>query len=199
MGEVNKINNQEPRLISKKERYFIKKQQKEQEQLYLVRRKKITKLLIIFAPALVIIGGFIFLIGGNVSQKLQSGIPKLEINPKEYDVGDVSMKTGLVKRDYEIKNIGSGDLKIDDIWTSCHCTTAILKVAGKESPRFGLDHAGFWSQIIAPGETGYLEVVFDPAFHGPSGIGPAVREIYLSTNDPQNKKAVVSLMANVIE
>lgn len=57
----------------------------------------------------------------------------------------------------------------------------------------------FWSQKIAPGETGQLEVIFDPAFHGSQGTGQVVRAVYLSTNDPENKKAEVRLLANVIK
>lgn len=79
------------------------------------------------------------------------------------------------------------------------CTTAVLKVGDKTSPEFGMhDNAAFWSQNITPGETGYLEVVFDPAFHGPQGVGQALRVIYLTTNDPENKKAEARLIANVV-
>lgn len=108
------------------------------------------------------------------------------------------MAEGLVKKTYEIKNTGGGDLKIDKIWTSCDCTTARLKVKDKESPEFGMHTSSLlWSQKIAPGETGFLEATFDPAFHGPQGTGPAVRIVYLSTNDPQNPKAEAKLFANV--
>jgi len=55
------------------------------------------------------------------------------------------------------------------------------------------------SQKIPPWETGFLEITFDPAFHGPQGTGPVVRVVYLSTNDPNNKKTEVKLMANVIQ
>ena len=97
---------------------------------------------------------------------------------------------------FEMKNTGDGDLKIDSIWTSCHCTTAKLTANGKTSAEFGMDKYST-SQKIAPGESGFLEVTFDPAFHGPQGIGAAVREIYLSTNDPLNPKARIQLSANV--
>ncbi len=197
MEKINEVNNQEIKSVSKKEKYLLGRKQKEQKQPRQAGRKKVTKLLIIFLSSLIAAGGLVFLITNRTPQGSQLGPAKIEITPKEYDIGDVPIGGGLVKRAYEIKNIGNGDLKIDDIWTSCHCTTAILKVAGKESPEFGMDHAGFWSQIIAPGETGQLEVIFNPAFHGPQGVGPAVREIYLSTNDPQNKRPVVTLTANV--
>jgi len=181
-----------------KEKFFIRKQRKEEEYSHKLRRQKTKKLLLILLPVLLAIGASVFLLNNSTTQKpSQTGIPKIEINPKEIDAGNVSMAAGLVIKDFEIRNVGSGDLKINDIWTSCHCTTATLDVAGKKSPVFGMGHAGFWSQIIAPGETGQLEVIFNPAFHGPQGTGPAVREIYLSTNDSQNGKIAVILTANV--
>lgn len=80
------------------------------------------------------------------------------------------------------------------------CTTAKLKVGDKESPEFGMhDNSVFWSQKIAPGQVGYLDVAFDPAYHGPQGTGPVVRAIYFSTDDPQNKTSQVRLLADVTD
>lgn len=152
----------------------------------------------------------IFVVGGTLlittllifglSNPSQEGQGKIEISPQKYDAGIVSMAEGLVKKTFEIKNIGEGDLKIDRIWTSCMCTTVRLKVGDKESPEFGMHtNSTFWSQKLASGETGFLEVTFDPAFHGPEGTGPAVRAIYISSNDPQNENLEVRLIANVIE
>ena len=125
---------------------------------------------------------------------------KMEISPKEYDLGTISMAQGVVSRTFEVKNVGQEDLEIDNIWTSCHCTTAVLKVGAKESPRFGMDNnSPFWSQKITPGETGLLEVFFDPASHGSAGLGPAVRAVYLLTSDPNNKTAEVRLNSQVIQ
>lgn len=184
-----------------KENYFFKKQQKEEKQTRKIRLKKTKKILVISLPALLVIAVLFILLNNFSSPENQTatalGTPRIEVNPKEIDVGNVPINGGLIKKDFEIKNSGSGNLKIDDIWTSCHCTTAILKVGDKESPKFGMDHAGFWSQILAPGQTAQLEVIFDPAFHGPEGIGPAVREIYISTNDSKNKTESVMLTANV--
>lgn len=156
----------------------------------------------------------IFVVGGTllITAGLVFGLPylsqeegkgRIEIVPLEYDAGIVSMADGLVKHTYEIRNKGAGDLEIDRIWTNCGCTTAILKAGDKVSPKFGMPSHGinpiFWSQKIAPEETGFLEVFFDPAFHGPEGTGFAVRVVSLSTNDPQNKKAEVRLIANVVQ
>lgn len=181
-----------------KEEYMRQKQQKEQERLRFIRRKKIKKVIVIVLPILSVVVGLVFVLA-NYSPKETSGTPKIEINPKEYDAGTVAIGAGLVKKTYEIKNVGDGELKISSIQTSCDCTSAILKVGDKESPKFGMHStSAFWSQEIIPGEIGYLEVIFDPAFHGPHGIGQMLRVVFLSTNDSQNKKVEVRLLANVV-
>lgn len=182
--------------LSKKQRRLLKKQKKEQERLLLARRKKIKKAIFISLPIVLIAGGIIFALLNSPSESKNPGAPKIEIPQKEYDAGTISMADGPIKYTYEIKNTGDGDLKINSIWTSCHCTTSRLTVGDKTSEEFGMDKRST-SQKIAPGETGFLEVTFDPAFHGPRGVGSAVRAIYLSTNDPQNRKAEVRLVVNV--
>lgn len=122
----------------------------------------------------------------------------IEVNPREYDIGDIQMTDGLVKKSYEVKNSGSGPLKISGILTSCHCTTAVLRVGDKASPSFGMTPVSFWSEEIPAGQTAQLEVTFDPAFHGDAGMGPVTRGIYISSNDPKNKRVELLLSANVI-
>lgn len=188
--------------LTKKEKYLLRREQKEKEHLQKARRKKIRKVLFVLLPILLLVGGISFGLMNYLSQKEEShpGTPKIEINPAEYDAGTISMAAGLVKYTYEIKNTGVGDLKVDRIWTSCHCTTARLRVGDETSGEFGMSsNPIFWSQKIAPGEAGYLEVTFDPAFHKEQGTGPVVRAVYLSVNDPQNKKVEARLIANVIE
>ncbi len=185
--------------MNKKEKYILKKQKKEKERFRRARNRKLKKVLFVSLPALFIVGSIAFLVVNYSPEESHPGISRIEINSQEYDAGTVSMAKGLIKYTSKIKNTGEGDLKIDRIWTSCHCTTAILKVGDKTSPEFGMNSSGaFWSQKIAPGQTGQLEVIFDPAFHGPQGIGSAVRIVYLSTNDPENKKEEIKLLANVV-
>lgn len=185
--------------LTKKEKYLFRKRQKEKDRFQRERKGKIKKIILVVLPILLIISGGVFALINYSPGENDTGTPKIEVSPKEYDAGTVSMAEGLIKHTYEIKNTGEGDLKIEDIRTSCMCTTAILKVGDKESPEFGMHTSSlFWSQKITPGETGFLEVTFDPAFHGPQGTGPAVRVVYLSTDDPQNEKTEVKLFANIV-
>jgi len=192
----------EQKKFGKKEKYLLKRQKKEQERLLKVRQKKIRKIIKLSSISLIvilIIGGVVF---GTIKffKGRNFGTPKIEIVSLEYNAGTVSMADGLVKHTYEIKNTGEGDLKIKSIWTSCMCTTVRLRIGDKLSPEFNMhSNNSLWSEKIAPGETGYLEVVFDPAFHGPGGTGPVARAVYISTNDPDNKDTELLLLADVIE
>lgn len=185
---------------SKKE-YDKRKREKEKEYAKQYNMKKNKKTAAILLSIMLIAGGLSFILIKQFSgaEAKPAGTPIMEVNPKEYDAGSVSMAAGVIKYTYEIQNKGDGDLKISNIKTSCHCTTARLKVGGKESPEFGMDNVfSSWSQKIPGGEKGYLEVTFDPAYHGASGVGEAVRAVYFSTNDPQNKNSEVRLLASVI-
>jgi len=200
MEQTNQQTDQPP--MTKREQRQQKRQEETQERWREIRRRKIKKVAIFLVPSLIVVAGLTFAIvkysAAPPSAAIgQNGTPKIEVNPKEYDAGLVSMAAGLVKKTYEIKNAGTSDLEIDDIRTSCHCTTATLQVGQTKSGEFGMDGTKFWSQKIPAGQTGYLEVIFNPAFHGPQDTGQAVRAVYLSTNDPQNRQAEIRLIANV--
>ncbi|MBU3942993.1 DUF1573 domain-containing protein [Patescibacteria group bacterium] len=184
------IKNLENAGSNKEKKYFLKREIKEQERLvqdHKKKRNKIIKFSVVGLVAILIIGGA----GLKIAKSFQGknfGPAKVEITEMSYDAGTVSMADGLVKHTYEIKNTGEGDLKLKNIRTSCMCTTVYLKIGDKLSPKFGMhDNPPIWTETIPPGETGYLEVTFDPAFHGPEGIGSLVRAVYVSTNDPDNK------------
>jgi len=186
--------------LTKRERRLLKREQKREIHLQAIHRKKRKKTLFILLPIILIVSGIVFALAGGFSSNAKGSKPRIELSPEEYDAGTISMADGKVKYTYEIQNMGEADLDISRIWTSCMCTTARLRVGGKESEEFGMHSTGgLWSQKIAQGEVGYLEVVFDPAFHGPQRTGEAIRVVYLSTNDPNNKQSQVKLMANVIK
>lgn len=147
------------------------------------------------------IGGTVLLMGGIILMDnggIRASGGRIELSPANIDLGTVSMVNGNITTTYQVKNIGEEALKIDRVWTSCMCTTAVLKVGDKISPAFGMhDSSSLWSQEIKPGEEGLLEVTFDPALHGPEGVGQLTRAIYLSTNDPLRKRAEVRFNINV--
>lgn len=187
---------------TKKERYLLKKEKKEQDRLIKARKKKLGKVIKISVVSLVVVlvvGGTIFGIVRYIGNR-NFGDPKIEITNLSHNAGTISMADGLLEHTFEIKNVGEGDLKISEIRTSCMCTTVRLRVGDKLSRGFGMhDNSTLWSEKIAPGETGYLEVTFDPNFHGPEGTGPVTRVVYVSTNDLENKDIEFILTADVVE
>lgn len=99
-----------------------------------------------------------------------------------YDFGTISMAAGKVAHSFRIKNSGAEPLIIEKMYTSCMCTTASLIKGGKRFGPYGMPGHGFISPINAsfvPQEEATVEVVFDPAAHGPAGIGPVERMVYL--------------------
>lgn len=68
------------------------------------------------------------------------------------------------------------------------------------SPVFEM-HAQYpkWSETIVPGASSRLEVTFDPSFHGDQGLGQAVREVYILSNDPVEPQKTVRLTAMVVK
>ncbi len=188
------MDNQE---LTKKEQYLLKKQKKLEERNKSARDEKNKSRIKLILMGLIFVGTS-YVLANNFSQNNQ-GTPKIEIAPLKYDAGVASMADGLVETTFEIKNTGNSDLKITEIKTSCMCTTAVFEVDGRSSPEFGMHSAQLpWSQKIAPGQTGYLDVAFDPAYHSPNGTGDITRIIYISSNDPQNRKIEAKLMVNVI-
>ena len=105
---------------------------------------------------------------------------------RNYDFGTISMAAGKVSTTYRIKNEGAAPLAFDKIYTSCMCTEAsLITASGRKQGPFGMPgHAGPLKPVsgqLAPGETALLEVVFDPAAHGPSGVGRIERVITVET------------------
>jgi len=119
--------------------------------------------------------------------------PQVTITPPQIDLGKIDPKKGIVTASFEIENKGEKDLVIYRLETSCGCTTASLIFEGKESPRFGMPGHGInekiknWELVIPPQKKAQLKVYYDPNFH-PNFQGPAIREIYLYSNDPISPK-----------
>jgi hypothetical protein len=104
-------------------------------------------------------------------------------NSAFHDFGTISMAAGNVSHRYRIRNTGAGPLQIDRIYTSCMCTRATLTTSGgRVYGPFGMPGHGFVppaNVALASAQEASVEIVFDPAAHGPSGIGRVERAITL--------------------
>lgn len=74
--------------------------------------------------------------------------PHLTLSPEEYDFGKIRQSGGVVSKTFSVINNGSEDVTIDEILTSCSCTTAEID-----------------KKLLLPGESGILKVAFDPNYH----------------------------------
>lgn len=120
-----------------------------------------------------------------------------------FDFGTISMKDGNVTHAFELKNEGAEAVKIEKVYTSCMCTTAsIIDASGKEHGAFGMQGHGSPSKAdieVGAGESVTLEAVFDPAAHGPSGVGMVERSIYVETNSAKSPKLELTFRATVAQ
>jgi hypothetical protein len=108
----------------------------------------------------------------------------LTATEKLYDFGTISMANGKVDKIFKVTNLTDKDINVESVVTSCMCTVAYLESAGGEKGPFGMPgHGGpvaKANEIIKAGESRAVRVVYDPNAHGPAGVGPVDRFIYLT-------------------
>ncbi len=118
-----------------------------------------------------------------------AGAGELAVEEASFDFGDVSMAKGKVRHTFTVTNASAVPITVEKVYTSCMCTEAkFTKQAGKPRGPFGMPGHGFIPKInetLAPGEEAQIEAIFDPAAHGPAGVGPVERVVYVeSANAP---------------
>ncbi len=116
--------------------------------------------------------------------------PEINIENPRYNFGTISQADGIVSTTFTIKNRGGSDLIIDNMDSSCMCTTASLIYEGVEGPEFGMSMHGEnpkdYSLTIPPGDSAQLKVYYDPMAHGiqKKPEQRITREITIISNDP---------------
>lgn len=178
-------------------------------------KQKIWLLTSVILGTLVVISLFALWQGGktgNVASSLSSAptannskptpITSLTANPDPFDWGNIKINGGIVQTKFALKNTSSQVLKVAKLETSCMCTEASLKIGDQESPFFGMPgHAGNpgWQAEIASGAEVSLTVKFDPAAHGPEGLGKVDRVARIWFSDPANSYRDIAFTANVVK
>lgn len=142
--------------------------------------------------------GFDVLMDKSMEQKVKDYMqsnapenpPKIEFDRSEHNFGTISQANGVISTIFNLKNSGSSDLAIENIDTSCMCTTAKIVYKGQESPIFGMSMHGEnpkdFKLVIPPQESAQLKVIYDPWAHGKQ-TKPSeqiIREVTITSNDP---------------
>lgn len=132
---------------------------------------------------------------GNKGQSQgQPGPVVLSAVEDSFDFGTVSMAAGLVKHDFIVKNAAQEEITITKVYTSCMCTEASLLMNGEKFGPFGMPGHGAVPRVnkkLGIGEEAAVEVVFDPAAHGPAGIGLIERIVFIENDSGQPLELLV--------
>ncbi len=137
---------------------------------------------------LLIFGGVFWLSKSGQSATLaQNQDARVSVDKTSHDWGTIKINGGKVQAEFNLTNTGSSPLQLANVSTSCMCTTAQVEIDSKKSPYFGMHQKSSWSGQVEPGKSAQLIVEFDPAFHGPEGVGAISRQIEVETNDPTQK------------
>jgi hypothetical protein len=118
----------------------------------------------------------------------------------QHDFGSVGIDEGTVTARFDMKNGTAGATRLTELYTSCMCTSVRLefadsKVAGPFGMR-GHDFSTTLDRTLEPGEKFVALVTFDPAAHGPEGLGPVTRQVLFQT--AERGTLMLTLTANVL-
>jgi hypothetical protein len=104
----------------------------------------------------------------------------LTASTTRYDFGTISMASGTVDHLFAITNPTDRNITIINLQTSCMCTMAYIGTGGARQGPFGMPGMGGATDAdytIPAHGTDEIDVVFNPAAHGPAGVGDIDRTI----------------------
>src|SRR3990172_6950030 len=162
---------------------------------------------------LLVIGGFtvlvlvlIFMVSVNESKQAQGSSavtlyttndvqrPKVTLSNSLADLGTMKVKDEKSAQ-FTLENTGTKSLSLSRISTSCDCTFGQLTINGEKSPEFSMHSKNPWVGTINPGEKAVLEATYRPFIMPVSG--PVTRDVFVSTNDPDNPRLTFTVKAIV--
>lgn len=141
----------------------------------------------LFLP--IVFATFIFLeishiyAGENIKGTVTSGVdanikkPKIVFVEQTYDFGKVFIGEN-VQHKYEFKNVGEGELIINNVKSSCGCTAALVS-----------------KKNLLTNEKGEVEVKFNPG----SYVGRVSKSVTVNSNDPENPLFKLTITGEVAE
>lgn len=148
-----------------------------------------------------IVGSYFFLVSG---QRPQVQIISYSVSDKErpiaeakitfFDLGQMKVSDDKFAN-FKIKNIGQKPLQLSNVSSSCNCTFGQVLINGKESELFGMHNISDFAGEVLPGKEAVIKVTYRPSIMPVYGV--IEREVYVSTNDPENPKLTFKVKANV--
>ena len=142
---------------------------------------------------IIVLGGIIWIARPNsqtnsAASLIQNSDGMLTAEEMSFDFGSISMAAGEVRHSFPIKNTGTEPVTVNKMYTSCMCTTATLMIGDKKIGPYGMPGHAFVpkiNEVINSGDEAIVEVVFDPAAHGPAGVGRIQRIVTIENNAGQ--------------
>lgn len=122
---------------------------------------------------------------GREMLRSSGSAPVALLNETDFDWGEID-RSAIAKQDFIIRNSGKSDLTIEEIVTSCSCTTAELLLEGRNATL---------PAVLLPNGNGIIHVEFDPDAH--DSRGSTNRAVRIETNDPDRPFLVINLHAYV--
>ena len=154
---------------------------------------KTTKQIVIWGAVILFVAGVVWLAVRDKDNSAASySMGMLTASEERFDFGRTPMEGGNVTHQFELKNESEETVTIEKVFTSCMCTTARIY----ESV-FGMHGSQQTSIEVGVGESVMVEAIFDPAAHGPAGVGLAQRSIYIETNSSKSPKVELQFEAMV--
>lgn len=148
-----------------------------------------------------LVGSYFLIAGGSKPEvKIasytanQTDRPKAEAKETLKDIG--TMKVSEEKEaSFSLKNVGQKPLQLSNVSSSCGCTVGKITIDGKESEEFGMHNVSDFVGEILPGKEALVKVIYRPYIM--PVYGTIEREVYITTNDPENPKLVFKVKAYV--
>lgn len=158
---------------------------------------------IVLFSFVVIAGSYFFLAGGKQNTSATTSVsynlkdkerPRVEVKELFKDLGIIKV-SDQKSEDFLLKNVGGKPLQLSQISSSCGCTVGQVIIDDKESEEFGMHSQSDYIAEIAPQKEAKMRVTYRP--YVMPVYGPVDREVYVTTNDPENPKLVFKVKAIV--
>lgn len=119
-------------------------------------------------------------VGSDETKVVNEGA-QIALDRTLHDFGEIPQYGGTVETTFTVTNLGTKNLEVGTLTTSCSCTSAEIS-----------------DTLIEPGNKATLTVVFDPDLHE-EPLDVFKRTVFIPTNDPNTPEAEVAVQVDIAE